>query len=176
MTLIEECIINSMRQSIIRLLIVLLPFIQGCNGSDYTEELGGGYYYIDEGEKTKEIRHQMEYNKHIHGKVISYKFNWDFIVVLQEPDFGEHKIMLASSLRNDLKKYPDNSESDRLATEKEADSILKNDPYYKSIFINKYNYWIIVKNDTNVIGPLTKQEYLKKRLELGVPENLHLEE
>ena len=37
-------------------------------------------------------------------------------------------------------------------------------------------YFIIEKKLDNVIGPLSKQEYLKKREELGVPRELKLKE
>lgn len=57
-----------------------------------------------------------------------------------------------------------------------ADSLINNDPYYKKIFANEINYWIIYNPKDTLIGPLTKEEYIVKRKELKIPEDLQLEE
>jgi hypothetical protein len=64
-----------------------------------------------------------------------------------------------------------------------ADSIVTNDPYYISIFKNKFNYWIISHKEINpndympmskIYGPFNKEEYKRKRKELNVPKELEL--
>lgn len=66
-----------------------------------------------------------------------------------------------------------------------ADSLIKNNPYYKNIFSRKLNYWIISHKERNendylptskIYGPFSKNQYLVKRIELGVPEELQLKE
>lgn len=57
-----------------------------------------------------------------------------------------------------------------------ADSLIKNDPFYKKIFANEVNYWIIYNPKDTLIGPLTKEEYKVKRKELKIPDDLQLEE
>jgi len=56
-----------------------------------------------------------------------------------------------------------------------ADSLINNDPYYKKIFVNEVNYWIIYNRKDTLMGPLTKQEYIAKRKELKIPDNLQLD-
>lgn len=64
-----------------------------------------------------------------------------------------------------------------------ADSILTNDPYYKLIFRRKNNYWIVSHKEikegdyiqmSKIYGPYNKEEYGIKRIELGVPSELEL--
>jgi hypothetical protein len=57
-----------------------------------------------------------------------------------------------------------------------ADSIITNEIYYKKMFTNKFNYWIIRLSDDSLIGPLNKEEYLGKRNELNISSSLKLEE
>lgn len=40
---------------------------------------------------------------------------------------------------------------------------------------NSYNFWIINQPEKNLIGPLSLEDYLKKRQELGIPEDLKVE-
>lgn len=66
-----------------------------------------------------------------------------------------------------------------------ADSLIENDAYYKSIFQNKVNYWIISHKQLNendymvmpkIYGPYKKGDFLIKLEELGVPQELRLVE
>jgi hypothetical protein len=56
-----------------------------------------------------------------------------------------------------------------------ADSLIKHNPYYQSIFSRKFNYWIVCHKNDSLYGPLSKEEYLQKRKELVVPKNLKLD-
>lgn len=64
-----------------------------------------------------------------------------------------------------------------------ADSLVENNPVYKSIFKNQVNYWIISHKEINrknympmskIYGPFKIEEYLKKREELKIPKELQL--
>ncbi|MGG7033991.1 MAG: hypothetical protein ACI7YS_02215 [Flavobacterium sp.] len=41
---------------------------------------------------------------------------------------------------------------------------------------HKVNYWVIVKRGNIFYGPLNREGYIKKRIELGVPKSLQLDE
>jgi hypothetical protein len=78
---------------------------------------------------------------------------------------------------------PFNSISDIDNSQVIADSIITNDPYYKLIFSNINNYWIIShkeikENDympmSKIYGPYNKEEYRRKKIELNVPKELEL--
>lgn len=56
-----------------------------------------------------------------------------------------------------------------------ADSLIEYDPNYQKIFANDTNYWIICEAKDTLIGPLTKSEYLLKRNELKIPDDLKLD-
>lgn len=66
-----------------------------------------------------------------------------------------------------------------------ADSLIENDPYYKSIFQNKVNYWIISHKQLNesdymvmpqIYGPYKREDFFIKMEELDVPQELKLVE
>jgi hypothetical protein len=69
-----------------------------------------------------------------------------------------------------------NSSADMHISRSIADSLIKNDPYYQKIFANEVNYWIIYNPKDTLIGPLTKEEYMIKRKEMKIPDDLQLEE
>lgn len=77
----------------------------------------------------------------------------------------------------------ENNIQDRQISEFVADSLIKNDPIYQNIFSRELNYWIISHKERNeadylpmsrFYGPYSKEEYLSKRVELGVPYDLKL--
>jgi hypothetical protein len=156
-------------------IIILMVCIFGCNTSDETKELTGGYFYQDEGDNSKYIINHLPNVKGIYAKVIAYDYDSQFIIAAQQPIYEDIKSKIGFELRNNLKKYPTNSRDERVKSEKEADSILKIDPYYKSLFLNKINYWIIRGENKKIYGPLTRQEYIELRLKLGVSKNLELQ-
>ncbi|KQS24674.1 hypothetical protein ASG33_23205 [Dyadobacter sp. Leaf189] len=145
--------------------------------SDYSENLGNGFLYESSGKEFKNIRTPIRGQKNIYGKVMEYKFNADFILAIQQPSREIYHGSIAYELRNaDRVKYKYNSTNDRIESERVADSLILNDPYYKSIFANTTNYWIISHQNKTMYGPLTKEEYFRKRKELKVPDELKLEE
>ncbi len=56
-----------------------------------------------------------------------------------------------------------------------ADSLIEHAPNYQKIFANDTNYWIIYEAKDTLIGPLRKSEYLLKRKELQIPDDLKLD-
>ncbi|MGX5688164.1 hypothetical protein [Arcticibacter tournemirensis] len=156
---------------------VLLSCFNGCSaGGDYAKDLSGDYFYRDEGDSKKDILSHLPGKKDIYGEVLDYDYNDNFIVAKQKPIYEEYKSMIGFKLRDNLKEYPTNSKEEIFQSEKEADSILKHDPYYKTIFTHKINYWIISHKDNQMYGPLTKKEYIRKRKELNIPESLRVDD
>lgn len=154
---------------------ISLICFSGCiPNSDSTEELSGHYFYRDEGAHVRDILSHISNRKEIYSEIIRYDYNSDFIIAEQRPVYNEYKTMLGFNLRDNLKKYPTNSAKEVIQSEKEADSILKNDPYYKAIFTHEINFWIIVNKSNELLGPFTKGEYEKKRKELNIPENVDI--
>jgi hypothetical protein len=152
----------------------------GCNMSDEAEELSGGYLYRNEGPDTKELLGDVfafgkQGMESIHGRVVRYRHNAEFIVSVQHPVYEEYRTGLGFDLRCDLRKYPKNSETDIIASERVADSLLTHDPHYKAIFSHKINYWIIAHRHQKVYGPLTYTQYVQQARALQVPDRLMLE-
>jgi hypothetical protein len=55
-----------------------------------------------------------------------------------------------------------------------ADSLLRNDPYYKRIISAKQNFWIISVATNSLFGPFSNQDYFRKKRELKIPDGLKL--
>lgn len=162
-----------MREILKVLLYLFIRSLFSCS-NDTNSELSGNYFYRDEGGYMKEILSHSANRENIYGRIICYDYNSDFIIALQEPIFDEFVSMIGFNLRDDSIKYSSNSSEDIRNSEIEADSILKNDPYYRKIFSSKYNYWIISHKLDSVFGPLTKEEYLIMREEINIPNGVKL--
>jgi len=160
--------------NLLKLTIVCFYLISCSTGGDYEKELSGNFFYRDEGSKVKEIISHLSNGKNIYSTIVSYDFNKDYIIAVQKPNYEAYKISLAFELRNDLKRYPANSSEEIMQSERVADSLLKHDPFYVKVFSRDINYWIISNKIKQVYGPLSKEEYLKKRTELRVPRKLKL--
>lgn len=158
------------------MLLLQFTLLAGCNLSDEAVELGNGYLYVNEGSTAKYIFSDNPPYGDIGGKVLDYDYNSEFIVAVQAPSIQEYRNMVAFDLRGNRQEYPTNSTSDRLKSEHIADSIIKHDPYYQSVFAHKQNYWIVSHRLGKTFGPLQKQEYLNLRQKLGVPESVALDE
>ena len=121
-------------------------------------DLGGGYSFIHEGKYGIEIVNS--YNSVVvESSILNYRFDSTYIIASQRP---------WNSIYN--KKY---------LNYKEANVAFEN-----STFIQ---YWIIDKSEqaefnserkmySNVYGPFSKEAYLKKIVEMGVPGDLNLVE
>jgi hypothetical protein len=179
--------------------------IYACSGiGDSSEKLGGAYVYSDTGGDMEQIyQANLGYNNNIYPKVIDYAFDDNFILALQEPHKKAFKSVFAFDLRNRFIRYGssvkskndsvaiwaddldvsllkgrismDNTESDMITSEMIVDSLINANPYYQKIFASKRNYWIIVKSTDQLFGPYSREEYLNKRNELKIPEELEME-
>ncbi len=148
-----------------------------CGGgiSNYIEELSGDFIYVNYGGAFNIIQSPNSSYPSIYGEVIDHSYDDNFIIVAQHPSKKGYQSKISSRLRNeDHKRYPNNSEEERLKTDRIADSIITNDPYYQKIFARKLNYWIMSHKNKKMYGPLSEIEYLKKRKELRVPEELQV--
>ena len=161
-----------------KLLVILILLFSGCGAgvADYSEELGNGYKFINYGSQTKYIRSPVLGQRDIYGTVVQNQYDNNFIIAVQHPDRKVYRIKLGYNIRvKDRLKYSENSESDIIKSERVADSLILNDTYYQAIFAHKSNLWIISKRDNCIYGPLTMEEYYRKRKELKVPDDLKFE-
>jgi len=144
--------------------------------SDCNKDLSGNYFYRDEGEDVKQIisHTSSRLNYQIFSKIICYDNNNDFIVAMQSPLKSDYTNMITFYLRDNIDRFPDNSKYQQIQSEKVADSLLKYDVYYRKIFSNKVNYWIIRISNDSIYGPLNENEYYYLRSALGVPKSLKL--
>jgi hypothetical protein len=68
------------------LLSIIIAFVLlSCNLSDYSENLGEGYNYIDEGGDIKEIFNNKPKFGRVPATVIEFKYDNNFIVAKQKP-------------------------------------------------------------------------------------------
>ena len=139
--------------------------------SDEAEDLSGGYFYRGDGAPMNQLLSNAEGMRDIYGEVYEYGYNDAFIVAAQHPNFGDYRQMLAFNLYD--YKQPD-SEARRARNEAMADSLLRHDPFYASLFVHPTNYWIIAHQRKKVYGPLTKEQYMRTRKTLQIPDNIQL--
>lgn len=78
------------------------------------------------------------------------RFDSKFILIVQEP-FSQDNVLISSYT------YPQYTDTN-----------------YKEFSDVKIWYWIINKIDDIIYGPYTKEMYLEKRVEIGVPDSLRL--
>ena len=170
---------NILKLQLICIVVTIFSF-QSCQQGSLIEQLSEGYLYHDGGENYKDIigrknlsplttlTSNLKYikEKNIYSKVVDYSFDNEFILVAQEPNKRGHTVGMKFELE-DI--YPSTK------GESIADSLIKNDPYFQIIFSRKLNYWIISHKENSLFGPYSKEKYLEKREELGVPEELKLE-
>ncbi len=141
--------------------------------SDYSEDLSGHYFYMDEGPDNITIIGSRPGQKDIGSNIEAYVYDDNYILVRQRPSLKYYRSSIVSSLIDSLPLK--NPEEDFKKSEIIADSIIKKDSYYQKIFSRPINYWIISHQLDSMFGPLSKEEYLQKRKELGVPKELQLE-
>ncbi|HQO86876.1 MAG TPA: hypothetical protein PKX84_04420 [Bacteroidia bacterium] len=134
---------------------------------DYTYHEGlNGYKDIlkNKNAESMTIDGNFEYLKeNIYSEVLNYCYNEDFILVKQKPNIEYHIKALIFELEDSYS----NSRSVFL-----ADSLINNDVYYRQIFDNEINYWIIDSRNEILLGPFQKNEYLNKRNDLRIPQEL----
>ncbi len=149
--------------------IPICLFLSSCGAgvNSSFEELPGGSYFRESGSELNNIGSHNHLHKTIYSKILAYAYNDDFIVAAQRPSLEYHRLLIASDLNTGVE--------DVSVLQKNADSIVTHDPYYIKIFSNKINFWIIVSKSHELIGPLTKEEYIIKRKQLDIPDDLKLD-
>lgn len=165
-----------MKRNSFFILIVMCSFFS-CNQGSLSNKLSGGYTYHEGSNEYKDILKNKnvesmtidgnyEYLKeNVYSEVLDYCYNKDFILVKQKPNKEYH----IKALLFELEDFYSISKSEFL-----ADSLISNDVYYKQIFDNEINYWIIDNKYEIPLGPFQKNDYLNKRNELKIPQELEL--
>ena len=83
----------------------------------------------------------------ISGHILFYGYSKEYIIVIQKPQDSIYKF----------------------------DENLKYDEMMKKIFESDFNqFWILKVENDSLFGPFRKSEYLKKRKEIGIPDNLKI--
>lgn len=154
----------------------MCPFFS-CNQGSLSEKLSGHYIYHEGFNRYKDILRvkniegvtiakNFEYlKKNIYSEVLDYSYNEDFILVKQKPNKKYHIKALLFELEDIYL---------RSRSELIADSLINNSVHYKQIFDNEINYWIIDNKKDTLLGPLNEIEYLGKRNDLKIPQELKL--
>ncbi len=134
-----------------------------CGGmSDITEDLGEGYFYLGTGPTSNCIyfSNESDYrNPHTIDRIVIYpamkiyRFNDKHILIVQHPN--------KKSVQIDLAFHSPYSET-------EVDSVLQNDAFFKKMFSNEINYWIIDKKDRQTHGPFYEEEYFAAGLQMNI--------
>jgi len=135
----------------ISVLSVLLVLFTGCPGvvdSIVRQDLGNGYFYY-ELVGSPIICREVPTRKCIPTVVKSYDFNEDFIIALQK----EYRF-----------------------TDFELKNYSNEELYELSITEGLSQYWIICHSLDSVFGPMSKNDFYHKRIELGVPPELSINE
>lgn len=136
-------------KTMIRLIFYITIILIAISCSDLISnhpDLGKGYKFVHEGKYGLSIVNEKN-TIVIQQHVLEYKYDSVFVLVAQRPF---------------------NSISGRdTMTYSEFNKEFKNSTFKQ--------YWIIDKTQDNVYGPLLKKEYIKKRRELDVSEELKLD-
>ncbi len=172
-------------------LIAIIVFV----GCEEKESLGNGYYYLPAGATYDYPYGSILYysptdnlygkNILIYNSIMEVKKNKRYLIIRQHPhrETMQRRITDIINGNNDNRNdnqvwFPHgeesisdlflNVENNENIVENIVDSMLNNIPYYQKIFTNLTNYWIIDKEEQNIIGPLNKNEFILKRKELDI--------
>jgi hypothetical protein len=116
-----------------------------CNCSDYSEDLGDGYTYMHEGQGCNTIFHKRPAEGgKIPPDVLSFDYDKHFIIAMQK-------------LQKEYK--------EEITKAKKTFNLLRTD---------SIRYWIIIKKEHKVLGPLTATQFNYLRIKHNVPEELVL--
>lgn len=140
--------------------ILTLAFFITMSGCSKFPELGDGYRFDNDGKYTLQIVNS-ENTVMIRPHILEFAFDSTFIIVSHRPWDSVPNIKTISY--------------------KESNKAFEKSLFRQYWIINKkekseYNVDILSKlaHYSNVYGPFNKEKYLKKRQELGVPEELEL--
>lgn len=123
--------------------ILFASFLSCCGGlSDVHINLGDGFYNVGEGENyiyfsDNQKRPSID-SIFVYPNVSSYSHKGDSIIVEQIPNRETIREWLIFS--NQISCH-------------QADSIMNNNSYFKNLFLNDTNYWVIIKSNKMMKGP-----------------------
>lgn len=124
---------------------VLFMFLLLFGCSDYSKDLGGGYTYMNEGGGDAAIFHQYPSKG---GEI--------------PPSIVSYKY-----------------DKDYITAKQIPDTVSMAMGYYREYVyngsLNKYYYWLVIKKDLKILGPLDIDQFNQKRKEYNVPDKLILE-
>lgn len=121
-------------------IVFCVAVILQCCTSDYTENLGGGYFFRNEGGDLKDILSKEPKGGEIPSTVIAFDFDKNFIIAKQRPKLPQ--------------------------------DILYKKSYNYELGANTTYFWLIIKKNRLVLGPLKEKEFREVRKRFEVPESL----
>ena len=145
----------------------------------YSKKISKNYIYVEDLIDGKNAIFSKNSNKKdIIGQISDYQKNYEHILILQKFDFYTYE-QCDRYFRGymDTNKYPiinDDYYNGGTKWYEYAKDKFKQDNYIRKVASNDSNYYIIIKNNDSLIGPLTKAEFNKKRIELKISTNLML--
>jgi len=142
----------NMKKGIIYIgILTTIVVLTGCPGAIDAiawKNLGHGYIYHEPAGQP--FIEKENSGKGIPGWIFAYDYNNEFIIAL---------------------------EKDIELSEKKREELIVSGDFYDYVLQNGYSkYWIIAHVNDSIYGPFSREEYLKKRKEIGVPQGLKLKE
>lgn len=122
-------------------IVLSFVLILQCCTSDYTKNLGGGYFFRNEGGDLQDILCEEPKGGEIPSTVIAYDYDKNFIIALQRPKLPQ-------------------------------DILYKKNYNYESGANTTY-YWLIIKKNHLVFGPLKENEFIEVKKKYKIPESLN---
>lgn len=168
--------------------LLIFLFILSCDKS----KLGNNYFYLSNDEAADigypygsliyESSKQYFYQKKlISAEIVKVLSDDQHIIVMQHPNINSIKRQIIDDLNfweEDFKRYRKDSIinfefgnlrkshiKNLLNDKQKIDSLLSNSFYYKKIFSNKTNYYLIKKEKHVMLGPFSENEFKKVILE-----------
>lgn len=122
-------------------IVLSFVLILQCCTSDYTKNLGGGYFFRNEGGDLQDILCEEPKGGEIPSTVIAYDYDKNFIIALQRPKLPQ--------------------------------DILYEKNYNYESGANTTYYWLIIKKNHLVFGPLKENEFIEVKKKYKIPESLN---
>ena len=147
-------------------------------------------YFYENNDGKNCIKSKCKNKYVIYGDIIDYDFNKNYAIILQIPSIFSYDYLRETSNQTDSFNYPKFTYQEQMLIDNTNiyncyfDSLLspsiynlmKKYTYFQNVFKNEYNYYIILRQNDSLVGPLTKKVYEQKRLEFKIPNKLQLKE
>ncbi|MEO9501505.1 DUF3997 domain-containing protein [Nonlabens ulvanivorans] len=82
------------------LFLISVPYSTLSCTSDYTKDLGDGYFYRNEGGKIKDILCEKKEGVEVPAEILSYNYNNDLIIAKQKPKLPQDAMYSKNYLYN----------------------------------------------------------------------------